>query len=285
MTWYITEQVAPMPSVQDVTRASTPQYSEDQYASPSNFLLQPGLDAGTLDASTYTYLHTISEPLGCYQQPYGVHSVNPAGTAYQHQQHFRENTFVWVGANNFYPSCEQRSQSEPYSPQRHHGQRRLAGERSEKAGRRRRAPTVAQRRAANIRERRRMYNLNEAFDCLRQRIPTFAYEKRLSRIETLRLAISYISFMAGIVNGEDPSTLRVGSYDSGLCRPAALTQTTLRDGDSVAESRSSENDYDDGKDDDEDEEGEDGVSGNEEEEDSEDSSPDDTRCDQSVLSV
>ncbi|QQP49041.1 hypothetical protein FKW44_009554 [Caligus rogercresseyi] len=52
---------------------------------------------------------------------------------------------------------------------------------------------MAQRRAANIRERRRMYNLNEAFDRLRTKVPTFAYEKRLSRIETLRLAITYIS--------------------------------------------------------------------------------------------
>ena len=55
--------------------------------------------------------------------------------------------------------------------------------------------TASQRRAANIRERRRMFNLNEAFDRLRSKVPTFAYEKRLSRIETLRLAITYISFM------------------------------------------------------------------------------------------
>ncbi|XP_065217672.1 protein Fer3 [Planococcus citri] len=60
---------------------------------------------------------------------------------------------------------------------------------------RRRVATLAQRRAANIRERRRMFNLNEAFDKLRRKVPTFAYEKRLSRIETLRLAITYISFM------------------------------------------------------------------------------------------
>jgi len=60
---------------------------------------------------------------------------------------------------------------------------------------RRRIATASQRRAANIRERRRMYNLNEAFDRLRSKVPTFAYEKRLSRIETLRLAITYISFM------------------------------------------------------------------------------------------
>lgn len=35
---------------------------------------------------------------------------------------------------------------------------------------RRRVATVAQRRAANIRERRRMFNLNEAFDKLRRKV-------------------------------------------------------------------------------------------------------------------
>ncbi|GLG93622.1 hypothetical protein R5R35_008689 [Gryllus longicercus] len=66
---------------------------------------------------------------------------------------------------------------------------------------RRRVATMAQRRAANIRERRRMFNLNEAFDKLRRKVPTFAYEKRLSRIETLRLAITYISFMSELLSG------------------------------------------------------------------------------------
>ena len=67
---------------------------------------------------------------------------------------------------------------------------------------RRRVATVAQRRAANIRERRRMYNLNTAFDRLRKRVPSFAYEKRLSRIETLKLAIMYIKFMDDLVEDE-----------------------------------------------------------------------------------
>lgn len=66
---------------------------------------------------------------------------------------------------------------------------------------RRRTASLAQRRAANIRERRRMLNLNEAFDKLRPKVPTFAYEKRLSRIETLRLAITYIGFMTELLNG------------------------------------------------------------------------------------
>nr|XP_033788759.1 fer3-like protein [Geotrypetes seraphini] len=65
---------------------------------------------------------------------------------------------------------------------------------------RKRMITYAQRQAANIRERKRMFNLNEAFDQLRKKVPTFAYEKRLSRIETLRLAIVYISFMTELLD-------------------------------------------------------------------------------------
>lgn len=71
---------------------------------------------------------------------------------------------------------------------------------------RRRTATMAQRRAANIRERRRMFNLNSAFDRLRKKVPTFAYEKRLSRIDTLRLAMMYIKFMTEIVHdGQEPN--------------------------------------------------------------------------------
>ncbi|KAJ1101157.1 hypothetical protein NDU88_006229 [Pleurodeles waltl] len=66
---------------------------------------------------------------------------------------------------------------------------------------RKRVITHAQRQAANVRERKRMFNLNEAFDQLRKKVPTFAYEKRLSRIETLRLAIVYISFMTELLGG------------------------------------------------------------------------------------
>lgn len=65
--------------------------------------------------------------------------------------------------------------------------------------RRKRVINSVQRQAANIRERKRMFSLNDAFDRLRRKVPTFAYEKRLSRIETLRLAIVYISFMTDIL--------------------------------------------------------------------------------------
>ena len=47
------------------------------------------------------------------------------------------------------------------------------------------------RHAANMRERRRMQSINDAFESLRQHIPTLPYEKRLSKVDTLQLTIGY----------------------------------------------------------------------------------------------
>lgn len=79
------------------------------------------------------------------------------------------------------------------------------------------------RQAANIRERRRMQSINRAFDCLRHRIPTLPYEKRLSKVDTLRLAIGYIHFLQDLlVNNEAPSQRSQsegGQGRSATCRP------------------------------------------------------------------
>jgi transcription factor 1a len=52
---------------------------------------------------------------------------------------------------------------------------------------------VQQRHAANMRERKRMQSINDAFEGLRHHIPTLPYEKRLSKVDTLRLTIGYIN--------------------------------------------------------------------------------------------
>lgn len=54
---------------------------------------------------------------------------------------------------------------------------------------------AGQRHAANLRERKRMQSINDAFEGLRTHIPVHPYEKRLSKVDTLRLAIDYISFL------------------------------------------------------------------------------------------
>lgn len=74
---------------------------------------------------------------------------------------------------------------------------------------RKRVQSVLQRKAANVRERRRMFHLNEAFDELRKRLPAFNYEKRLSRIETLRLAMTYIAFMKDVSDGKEPDKVQL----------------------------------------------------------------------------
>jgi len=73
------------------------------------------------------------------------------------------------------------------------------------AVKRKRKSTPTQRVAANIRERRRMCSLNAAFDRLRRRVPAFPHEKKLSRIQTLRLAIRYIMFMSQLVAATAPT--------------------------------------------------------------------------------
>ncbi|KAF7243576.1 Helix-loop-helix protein 13 [Varanus komodoensis] len=68
-------------------------------------------------------------------------------------------------------------------------------------------PYKTQRHAANVRERKRMLSINSAFDELRGHVPTFPYEKRLSKIDTLRLAIAYIALLTDILtSGTDPKS-------------------------------------------------------------------------------
>jgi hypothetical protein len=57
-----------------------------------------------------------------------------------------------------------------------------------------------QRYAANLRERKRMQSINDAFEGLRTHIPVHPYEKRLSKVDTLRLAIDYIAFLNRLLN-------------------------------------------------------------------------------------
>lgn len=63
------------------------------------------------------------------------------------------------------------------------------------------APQVKKKRrlAANARERRRMQNLNEAFDRLRQYLPSLGNDRQLSKHETLQMAQSYISALSDLL--------------------------------------------------------------------------------------
>ncbi|XP_014279049.1 transcription factor ATOH1 [Halyomorpha halys] len=75
------------------------------------------------------------------------------------------------------------------------------GEPRRRAQPRQPSPTVLRRRrlAANARERRRMNGLNEAFDRLREVIPSIGQDHKLSKFETLQMAQSYIAALSELL--------------------------------------------------------------------------------------
>jgi len=62
----------------------------------------------------------------------------------------------------------------------------------------------SQRVMANVRERQRTQSLNQAFTSLRNIIPTLPSDK-LSKIQTLKLASSYIDFLYKVLNYSTPA--------------------------------------------------------------------------------
>jgi len=63
-----------------------------------------------------------------------------------------------------------------------------------------------QRKAANMRERRRMKSINDAFDCLRKCLPVQdSIERKLSKVDTLKLAMTYIGRLAELIKSTNQS--------------------------------------------------------------------------------
>ncbi|KAK3925102.1 Basic helix-loop-helix transcription factor amos [Frankliniella fusca] len=68
-----------------------------------------------------------------------------------------------------------------------------------------RSVEVVRRRrlAANARERRRMNSLNDAFDRLREVVPSLGSDRKLSKFETLQMAQTYIAALRDLLHRED----------------------------------------------------------------------------------
>lgn len=63
---------------------------------------------------------------------------------------------------------------------------------------------VKRRNTANKKERRRTLSINNAYADLREMIPNVPHDTKLSKIKTLRLATSYISYLTGVLESDDP---------------------------------------------------------------------------------
>ncbi|EDV99443.1 GH13020 [Drosophila grimshawi] len=62
--------------------------------------------------------------------------------------------------------------------------------------------TIKKRNTANKKERRRTQSINNAFSCLRDRIPNVPSDTKLSKIKTLKLAILYINYLVDVLDGD-----------------------------------------------------------------------------------
>lgn len=63
-----------------------------------------------------------------------------------------------------------------------------------------------------------MQSINDAFEGLRAHIPTLPYEKRLSKVDTLKLAIGYINFLNELVRADKGNEQINGNNSlSGRC--------------------------------------------------------------------
>jgi len=103
----------------------------------------------------------------------------------------------------------------------------LRQHRQQRGRRRQRRVTGCQRLAANWRERRRMSQLNAAFEALRSHVPVFAYERRPSRCDTLRLAARYIAVMTELLAsvGQTLTTADTDTISSSLL--SSITRCAL----------------------------------------------------------
>lgn len=79
------------------------------------------------------------------------------------------------------------------------------------------SPTILKKRrlAANARERRRMNGLNEAFDRLREVVPSLGADHKLSKYETLQMAQTYIAALCDLLErGADETTYTLFNSDN-----------------------------------------------------------------------
>jgi hypothetical protein len=73
------------------------------------------------------------------------------------------------------------------------------------------------REAANARERKRMNGLNDAFERLREVVPNLTTEQKMSKIETLHMAQTYIKALASLIEREErKEMLLAGGHGSGV---------------------------------------------------------------------
>ncbi|RCN47868.1 Helix-loop-helix DNA-binding domain protein [Ancylostoma caninum] len=108
-----------------------------------------------------------------------------------------------------------------YPPHQEHSEQQVKREKRKYRCRKRSPATIERARIirrdkANARERRRMNNLNDALEHLRTILPSVPDEPKMTKIETLRVAQGYITYLSSILADGDsyPPTVDNTPYTS-----------------------------------------------------------------------
>ncbi|KAH3842144.1 heart- and neural crest derivatives-expressed protein 2-like [Dreissena polymorpha] len=94
---------------------------------------------------------------------------------------------------------------------------------------------LRRRTSANRKERRRTLSINNAFSNLRCSIPNVPSDTKLSKIKTLRLAISYISYLTEILEKGD-SNMVPNSFKADISRKRERRSLPVEDEKKIADS-------------------------------------------------
>ncbi|XP_051162470.1 pancreas transcription factor 1 subunit alpha-like [Leptopilina boulardi] len=157
----------------------------------------PGLSQH-YNANNMTTLPTISAQISSY--PSGSTGSSSGSDLYFYDENSSDNESVYSSDQ------ENRSREQTRLIRRNSGSAKCSRQ------------IIQQRQAANLRERRRMQSINDAFEGLRAHIPTLPYEKRLSKVDTLKLAIGYINFLNELVRADKGNEQINGNNSlSGRC--------------------------------------------------------------------
>ncbi|XP_030745467.1 transcription factor 21-like [Sitophilus oryzae] len=87
-----------------------------------------------------------------------------------------------------------------------------------------------QRNAANARERARMRVLSKAFCRLKTTLPWVPADTKLSKLDTLRLATSYIAHLRAVLMDQPPPNDHLHKHPLTLTWPFSFQRTDTSDG-------------------------------------------------------
>ena len=194
-------QLGPQKQQQQQQQCTTAMYDSDGWHTPSPAAslrsLSPTATCSSSEPDNCTlgllrhpyhhYPHEHDQPLQQFQQLHELQSGYEADCSPERLDEAED-----AGVNSESDGDECPMELEPTEAIAETGLGRAAGGR--KRGKQVSSTVVKKRRlAANARERRRMQNLNKAFDNLRTYLPSLGNDRQLSKYETLQMAQSYIT--------------------------------------------------------------------------------------------